>query len=87
MRAEFTFDEYVYNQSLIGATIYYDDSLKTIEYVKLDKQTRQIIVHCVSGDVFTCMQDEMFDWEVTTEKEYKAPTLPRLKGRKGKKRR
>ena len=79
MKAHFTFDEMVYNSICSGKQIYYAEELKTIDYVKLDKPTRQIVVHCTDGDVFVAMQDDKHYFEVNQEKENKPVTKPKLK--------
>ncbi len=79
MKAVFSFDEMVYNVVCKGKRIYYGDTLETIDYVKLEKRTRQIIVHCESGNVFPAMQDEEFEFEVTAQLESKKPNKKRLK--------
>lgn len=87
-KAKFTFDEMVYNSVCAGKQIWYDGDgdetpeLKTIDYVKMDKKSRQILVHCDDGDVFTCHQDDLFDFEVNAEKEWKKPTRKRQRGKK-----
>lgn len=74
MEANFTFDEYIANNILVGAKIYHKDgSLHVIEYVKINKSTRQLNVHCVDGSVFLANQDEVFTWEVLNERENKTP--------------
>lgn len=86
MKANFTFDEMVYNSICSGRQIWYKnangtETLKTIDYVKLDKSSRQIVVNCVGGDVFLCKQDDVHTFEVLAEKELKAPNLKRLDGK------
>lgn len=88
MIAEFTFDEMVYNSICSGKQIWYDDDadpntspeLKTIDYVKLDKKTRQIIIHCTDGDIIACLQDDIHQFEVTSNKVWKKTNRRRMKG-------
>ena len=77
--ASFTFDEMVYNTIVNGKGIYHDGVLKTIDYVKLIKDTRQVQIVCLDGSVFLANQDDIFDFEVNTAKVMKAPTLPKIK--------
>lgn len=79
-KAKFTFDEMVYNSVVNGKQIYYGEVIKTISYVKLVKDTRQIQIHCDDGSVFLANQDEEFGFEVTTSKNKSQPTLPKLRG-------
>lgn len=88
MKVEFTFDEYVYNGGgLKGAKIYHseDDTLHTIDYVKLTKDSRQIKVHCelkegeTEAEVFLANQDDPYFWEVNTEREDKKVTKAKSK--------
>ena len=81
-KTEFTFDEMVYNEVVNGKKIYYDSEIKTIDYVKLVKDTRQVQVHCVDGDVFLANQDDVFEFDVNTPKPMVKPTKPKLKGKK-----
>jgi len=86
MKANFTFDEMVYNSVCTGKQIWYTnldgtEELKTIDYVKLDKHSRQIIVTCTDGDTFLCKQDDVHTFEVTIEKPLNIPTLKRLNGK------
>lgn len=81
-KAIFTFDEMVYNTVVSGKSIYYNDELKIIDYVKLIKDTRQIQIHCVDGDVFLVNQDNKFEFEVNNPKKAKMPTLPKLDSKK-----
>ena len=53
MKANFTFDEMIYNSVAKGKGIYYDNELKVIDYVKLEKDTRQLTVHCVMVQFLT----------------------------------
>lgn len=78
--ASFTFDEMVYNTVVNGKQIYHNGDLKTIDYVKLMKDTRQLQIVCQNGDVFLANQDDVFDFEVTTPKDKKVVTLPKIKG-------
>lgn len=86
-KVKFTFDEMVYNTICAGKQFYYDtnddgiEELKTIDYVKMDKQSRQIIVHCTDGVVFPCHQDDLHNFEVTSEKIWKKPNKRRSKGK------
>jgi hypothetical protein len=88
MKARFTFDEMIYNNVCQGKQIYYFDDetgqeeLKTIDYVKLEKDTRQVIVHCTDGSVFGCGQDKLHDFQVNNRKEWKSTNMKKLKGRK-----
>ena len=50
--ASFTFDEMVYNTVVNGKQIYHSGNLKTIDYVKLMKDTRQLQIVCQDGSVF-----------------------------------
>lgn len=84
MQAEFTFDEMVYNSIVKGKQIYYQEAgaspeLKTIDYVKIKKDTRQIQIHCDCGDVFLANQDEIFTFEVQTERPHKKPNRKKIK--------
>ena len=81
-RTSFTFDEMVYNSVVNGKTIYYNDVAKTISYVKLVKDTRQVQIHCTDGDIFLANQDDEFDFEVNTVKSTGQPNKPKLKGNK-----
>lgn len=56
------------NNALKGQQFYDDDeTLQTIDYIKLEKKTRQVLYHCVSGDVITMHEDDVVAFEVTTE--------------------
>ena len=79
-KTNFTFDEMVYNSVVNGKKIYYNDELKTIDYVKLVKDTRQVQIICLDGDVFLANQDDIFEWEVNTTKVLVQPNKPKLKG-------
>lgn len=79
-KANFTFDEMVYNSIVNGKQIYYNEEVKIIDYVKLVKDTRQIQVICKDGDVFLVNQDDVFQFEVNTPKPMILPTKPKLKG-------
>ena len=81
-QASFTFDEMVYNSVVNGKTIYYSGDTKTIDYVKLTKDTRQVQVHCTDGDVFLANQDDEFTFEVSSLKPMVKPNKPKLKGNK-----
>jgi hypothetical protein len=78
-KASFTFDEMVYNTVVNGKQIYYNNELKTIDYVKLMKSTRQLQIVCVDSSVFLANQDDVFDFEVNTPKDKKSVTLPKIK--------
>lgn len=80
-KTNFTFDEMVYNTVVSGKNIYYGDVLKTIDYVKLVKDTRQVQIVCTDGDVFLANQDDIFEWEVNTPKPLVQPNKPKLKGK------
>jgi hypothetical protein len=80
-KAVFTFDEMVYNSVVSGKQIYYDGETKTIDYVKLFKDTRQVEVHATDGDIFLANQDDEFEFEVTTPKPKGQPTKPKLRGK------
>lgn len=83
MEVNFTFDEMVYNGgSIIGKKLWHEEALHEIEYVKLVKDTRQIKVHCVNGDVFIANQDEEFTWEVSNENQNKPVTKKKIKKKK-----
>ena len=82
MKADFTFDEAVYNKNLSGMGVYHEDELKTIDYIKLAKGTRQLSINCTDGDVFLARQDEIFTFEVTADKILKKPNRKRLRGKK-----
>ncbi len=77
--ASFTFDEMVYNTVVNGKQIYYDGQLKTIDYVKLMKDTRQMQVICQDGSVFLANQDDTFLFEVNTPKSKMPVTLSKIK--------
>ena len=81
MKATFTFDEMVYNTVCSGRIIYHDGDEKVIDYVKLDKNTRQIIIHCVDGDVFSAMQDDLHEFKVNNLKEWRKPNKKKLRGK------
>ena len=81
-KTSFTFDEMVYNTVVSGKQIYYGDELKTIDYVKLVKDTRQIEVVCSDGDAFLVNQDDEFFFEVNLPKPIVHPNRPKLKGNK-----
>ncbi len=78
--AQFTFDEMVYNAVVNGKQIYYNEILYTIDYVKLVKSTRQVLVVTTDGDSFLVNQDDVFTFEVNTPKPVVTPTKPKLKG-------
>jgi len=78
--ASFTFDEMVYNTVVNGKQIYHNGDLKTIDYVKLMKDTRQLQVICQDGSVFLANQDDIFDFEVNNIKSKMPVTLPKIKG-------
>lgn len=78
-KASFTFDEMVYNTVVNGKQIYYDDELKTIDYVKLMKDTRQLQIICQDGSVFLANQDDEFFFEVNNPKPKKPITLSKIK--------
>lgn len=80
-KTNFTFDEMVYNTVVSGKNIYYDTELKTISYVKLIKDTRQIQIICTDGDVFLANQDDVFEWEVNNPKPLVQPNKAKLKGK------
>lgn len=82
MIAEFTFDEMVYNTVCSGRIIYYQNVKKTINYIKMDKGTRQLVIHCLDGDVFVAKQDEIHSFEVNGNKEWRKPNKKRLTGKK-----
>jgi hypothetical protein len=77
--ASFTFDEMVYNTVVNGKQIYYNGELKTINYVKLMKDTRQMQIVCQDGDVFLANQDDSFLFEVNTPKAKMPITLSKIK--------
>ena len=78
--ASFTFDEMVYNTVVNGKQIYHNGDLKTIDYVKLMKDTRQLQIVCQDGSVFLANQDGVFDFEVNNIKSKLPVTLPKIKG-------
>ncbi len=83
-KAKFTLDEMVYNSIINGKQIYYNDELKTIDYVKLVKNTRQVQIICqpdISGNtaVFLVNQDDALDFEINNPKPFILPNLPKLK--------
>lgn len=83
-KADFTFDEMVYNSVVAGQQFYYKEhdgpeELKTIDYVKLIKNTRQIEIHCIDGDIMLANQDEVFTFEVTTPKLNGVPNRSKVK--------
>ena len=80
MIANFTFDEMVYNSIAKGRIIYYDGEQKVIDYIKMDKNTRQLIINCTDGSVFSALQDDVFQFEVNNKYEWKKPNKKRLKG-------
>jgi hypothetical protein len=81
-KTSFTFDEMVYNTVVSGKQIYYENETKTIDYVKMVKDTRQVQVICTDGDVFLANQDDEFFFEVNTPKPLVEPNKPKLKGNK-----
>lgn len=81
MKAQFTFDEMVMNSVCTGRVIYYDDKQEVIDYIKVEKKSRQLIVHCASGLVFPCKQDDVFEFEVNNRKVWRKVNAPRLKGK------
>lgn len=89
-KSDFTFDEIIYNSVLSGVQMYYDgdgnetETLVTIDFVKVIKQTRQFHVHCTDGTVFLANQDDVFTFEVTTPK-ISLPVTTRKQMGKGKK--
>jgi hypothetical protein len=78
--AHFTFDEMVYNSIVNGKQIYYNEILYTIDYVKLVKNTRQVLIVTTSGDSFIVNQDDVFTFEVNTPKPMVTPNKSKLKG-------
>ena len=78
--AQFTFDEMVYNSIVNGKQIYYDDVLYTIDYVKIVKNTRQVLIVTTSGDSFIVNQDDVFTFEVNNPKPMVLPNKSKLKG-------
>ena len=78
--ASFTFDEMIYNSIVNGKQIYYENELKTINYVKMVKDTRQIQIICTDDEVFLVNQDDVFNFEVNTLKPIATPTKAKLKG-------
>lgn len=78
--AQFTFDEMVYNSVVSGKQIYYNNTLYTIDYVKLVKNTRQVLIVTVGGDSFLVNQDDVFTFEVNTPKPMVTPNKSKLKG-------
>lgn len=78
--ASFTFDEMVYNTVVNGKQIYHNGDLKTIDYVKLMKDTRQLQIVCQDGSVFLANQDDVFQFEVNNIKSKLPVTLPKIKG-------
>lgn len=82
-RAQFTFDEMVYNSICQGKQIYHDedDTLYTISYVKLLKDIRAVQIHTVEGEVFLANQDDEFEFEVNDPKLRKKPTKRKVKGK------
>ena len=81
-KTSFTFDEMVYNTVVSGKQIYYNNEAKTINYVKIVKDTRQIQIVCADGDVFLANQDDEFFFEVNNPKPLVQPNKPKLKGNK-----
>lgn len=79
-KTSFTFDEMVYNSIVNGKIIYYDETPKTINYVKIVKNTRQIQIHCTDGSIFLANQDDEFDFEVNIVKLKAQPNQSKLKG-------
>lgn len=85
MKANFTFDEMVYNSIVAGRQFHYDEDgdgieeIKTISYVKLMKATRQVQIHCVDGDVMLANQDDEFTFEVLGEKIKVEPNRKKVK--------
>ena len=79
MKADFTFDEMVYNEIVAGRKIWYGEELKVISYVKWKKDIRQVQVHCECGDVFLANQDDVITFEVNKEKPHKKPNRKKLK--------
>ena len=90
-KVDLTFDEVVYNSILAGKLMWYDgdgdevEELKTIEFVKVIKQTRQLHIHCVDGDSFLANQDDVFTFDVTTPKVQRTVTKRKQMGRGKKK--
>lgn len=80
-KTQFTFDEMVYNTVVVGKQIYYGENLKTIDFVKIVKDTRQMQIHCTDGSIFLANQDDVFEFEVNNPKTPAKPTLPKLKGK------
>jgi len=83
-KAKFTLDEMVYNSIINGKQIYYNNELKTIDYVKIVKDTRQIQIICQPDinnhvDVFLVNQDDALDFEINNPKPFLNPNKPKLK--------
>jgi hypothetical protein len=81
-KTSFTFDEMVYNTVVNGKQIYYNEELKTIDYVKLVKDTRQLQIVCTDGDAFLANQDDEFFFDVNLPKPLVQPNKSKLKGNK-----
>lgn len=79
-KTSFTFDEMVYNSVVNGKVIYYDDVTKTIDFVKIIKDTRQIQIHTTDGDIFLANQDSEFYFEVDIVKLKGQPNMSKIKG-------
>lgn len=80
MKVSLPFDEMLYNTVFIGKQIYHDDgTIHTISHVKLIKDTRQVKIHTVNGEVFLADQDSIIDFEVNEELVNQPTTKKKLK--------
>jgi len=77
----FSFTEMALNVTCSGARIYYEEELKVVDYIKVEKKSRQLIVHCVDGTVFPCSEDELFEFEVNNNKVLRKSNRGRLRGK------
>ena len=78
-KSNFSIDEMVYNNVLQGKRIYYNQSLKVISYVKLEKKSRQVLIVCTDGDSFPVNQDDVLTWEVNTHLSMTKPNKSKIK--------
>ena len=81
-KVKFTPYEAIFNNALSGMSIYHQSSPNqawVIDYVKVEKQTRTLEVHCTNGEVFIANQDDILEWEVNNENPHGVPTKPKLR--------
>lgn len=85
MEVEFSIQERVYNIALSGMEVKHDGNWEKILYVKVKKDIKSVVAHCVSGSVFLMNIDKPHIWNVNNENPELDINKKKLKGRFGKK--